>query len=159
MTNRDLIKGLKDQSTWSLLGLGIITYGVYFAFYIKRQTDKINVHLNQESAISNGFITSIFVMSILSAALFIPYLLVDSGHPIKRISDFVDRVWNVMLVVWGFKARNRMNSLCSFNNDNRNWFHGLWTFFSTPLYFNYKINRLNENNAEQVAPADLQTSR
>ncbi len=159
MTNRSLIEKLKEQGTWRLLGLGIITNGVYFAFYIKRQTDKINSHLNEDTAISTGFITSIFVMSFLSTALLIPYFIVDEGHPIEKISELVDRVWEIMLIVWGFKARNRVNSLCSFNSEEQNWFHGLWTFLFTPLYFNYKVNKLNKSNAGQAVPADSQTCR
>ena len=128
MTNRELIEKLKDQTTWRLLGLAIITYGIYLAFYVKRQTEKINCHLNKDAAISNNFVVSIFVMSFLSAALLIPYILVDNGHPIERISNLIDEICGIMFIVWSFKARNRVNSLCSFNRENESWFHGLWTF-------------------------------
>jgi len=154
MSNRELIEKLKDQTTWRLVGLGIITYGIYLAFYVKRQTGKINIHLSKDAAISNKFIVSIFVMSFLSAALLIPYILVESGNPIEKISNLIDGLCGIMLVVWSFKARNRVNSLCSFNTESEGWFHGLWTFLFGPLYFNYKVNRLNENNAEQANTAD-----
>ena len=144
MDSRDLIEKLKDQNTWRLLGLGVITYGIYFAYYIKRQTDKINIHLDEDTAISNGFISSIFVMSILSAALSILYVMVPYGHPVLAVSDVVDRISTIMWLVWGFKARNRVHAVCSFNKDNKSWFHGFWTFLFTPLYFNYKVNQLNE---------------
>lgn len=154
MESHKLIRNLKEQTTWRLLGIGIITYGVYFAYYIRRQTGKINSHLGKESAISNGFINSIIVMSYISAALLVPYMIVDYGHPIEKISDYTDRIWGIMLIVWGFKARNRVNILLSANSESDHWFHGLWTFLFTPLYFNYKVNQLNDERAEQVAPAD-----
>ena len=154
MDSRDLIEKLKDQNTWRLLGLGIITYGVYFAHYIKKQTDKINVHLDKDTAISNGFVSSFFVMSYISAVLIVPYFIVDSGHPIETVSDITDSIWTIMLIVWSFKARNRVNTICSFNRESGNWLHGFWTFLFTPLYFNYKVNQLSEDHGEQAAPAD-----
>ena len=151
MDSRDLIEKLKEQNTWRLLGLGIITYGVYFAYYIKRQTDKINTHLDEDTAISHGFIGSIFVMFYLSAALLIAYIIVPYGHPVEAVSDFADIICGIMLLVWGFKARNRVNAVCSFNSNIKRWFHGFWTFLFTPLYFNYKVNQLNENSVEQAS--------
>lgn len=149
MKNQDLIENLKDQSTWRLFGLGIITYGIYFAHYIRKQSDKINSRLDKDMAISAGFVNFILVMCYLSAALFIPYLFVDDGHPIERIGNAADNVSAVLLVVWGFKARNRVNTLCSFDNKSGNWFHGFWTFLFTPLYFNYKVNRLSAKLAQK----------
>lgn len=146
MNNHDLIRNLKDQSTWRLLGLGLITYGVYFAYYVKKQTGKINGRLDKDAAISDGFVNSFFIMSYVSAALFIPYLFVDDGHPIESIGSIADTISGILLVVWGFKARNRVNNLCSLDKKSGSWFHGVWTFLFTPLYFNYKINRLSAEN-------------
>ena len=42
MKEMQAIQQFKDQSTAKLVGLGIITYGVYLAYYIKRQTARIN---------------------------------------------------------------------------------------------------------------------
>lgn len=150
MENRELIEKLKDQSTWRLLGLGIITYGVYFAYYIRRQTDKINTHLDGNTAISNGFVNSILVMSYISAALLIPYVIVPYDHPVETVSELADRIWVIMVLVWGFKARNRVNTICSFDRYSPIWFHGFWTFLFTPLYFNYKVNKLNEYSVEHA---------
>lgn len=147
MENPDLIVKLKEQSTWRLLGLGIVTYGIYFAHYINKQTNKINGHLNTDKAISNGFIIAFFVMTYLSAALFIAYLVVDYGYPIEIIANVADSICGVMLIVWGFKARNRVNSLCSSNSESKYWFHGLWTFLFSPLYFNYKVNWLTASGS------------
>ena len=153
MTNSSLIKNLKSQSTWKLLGLGIITYGVYFAYYIQNQSKEINVVIESNDNISSGFISSILVMSYASLALFIAYMFVEEGHPIEGVSGLIDMIVGIMLIVWGFKARNRVNSCCNFTPESSNWFHGLWTFLFSPLYFNYKVNCILESNVEQAAPA------
>jgi hypothetical protein len=78
----------------------------------------------------------------------IPYNLVEEGHPIEMISDLMDRVWNIMLLVWAFKFRNRMNTQLASTPGQQNWFHGAWVFLFEFLYINFKINKLNETNTE-----------
>jgi len=81
VTNFDFIANLKDQSTCQLPGLGIITYGVYFAHYIKKQTVKINAELDGNNPISDGFVNVIMFMSYASLALLLVYLSIEEGHP------------------------------------------------------------------------------
>jgi len=134
------IKELQHQSTWCLLGLAIITFGVYFAHYIKRQTEIINSNIDDK--ISDGFIGFILITTYLSLALFIAYFFMEENHPIVWIGNAMDAINNVAYIVWGFKARNRMNIIISAEKKSLEWFHGLWTFLFTPLYFNYKVNVL-----------------
>ena len=151
MLQDDLIHSLKSQSTWRLLGLGVITFGVYYAHYIARQTHLINLRLSAESRISPSFITLILFLSYLTLGLFVGFLFVDDGHPIAIASNVLDRVWMLMILVWGFYARNRMNQLNATANGDAAWFSGLWTFLFSPLYFNYKINVLTDDQAQRVA--------
>lgn len=143
-----IITELKFQSTWKLFGLSLITFFVYGAHYMKRQTKIINEHCDRDDKISEGFVTFVLVISYLSLLLFIAYQFVDETHPVAKISDLVDRVSNIAYLVWGFKARNRMNIILSSEKKTSMWFHGLWTFLFTPLYFNFKINRLNEGTEQ-----------
>lgn len=153
------IEKFKDQSTWRLVGLGIITYGVYFAHYIKRQTDKINGVVDKQERISAGFIYAIIAISYISLILFFAYLAVDDGHPVERASTIFDRACGIMILVWGFKARNRLNSVYEITTENEEWFNGFWTFLFSPLYFNYKINRICEDSVEPSPSADPRASR
>lgn len=140
--NDTILPELKQGSTWKLFFLGIITFAVYFAHYIKKQTAIINAHSAEEERISDRFITFILAISYLSLALLVPYLFLDETHPLSALSNLVDFVNNVAFLVWGFKARTRMNNILSAQPGQPGWFHGLWTFLFTPLYFNYKINCL-----------------
>jgi hypothetical protein len=139
-----IIPELKYGSTWKLFGLALITYGVYLAHYIKKQTATINEQCEVDERISDSFVTFIMAISYLSLALFIPYLFVEETHPIAALSGLVDFVCNVTLIVWGFKARNRMNVILSSSKTDNEWFHGFWTFLFTPLYFNFKVNQLGK---------------
>ena len=155
MKNLDSITSFKDQSTWRLVVLGIVTYGVYFAHYVKKQTVKVNDVSNENNKISSGFVTAILVMSYISLLLFFAYIAVDEGHLIERLSNIVDRILGIMLIVWGFMARNRLNTAYEINKNNKEWFHGLWTLLFSPMYFNYKINSICE---ESVAPVSAENS-
>jgi len=140
MSTTDLVHNLKSQSTWRLLGLGLITYGVYYAHYIARQSRTINAELSPTSHISTGFVATIYFFSYVSLALFVAYLFVDDAHPIAKLSTALDRICIVLILVWGFVARNRINHLLGLTKTNPNWFHGAWTFLFSPLYFNYRVN-------------------
>lgn len=145
------ITTFREQSTWRLLGLGIITYGVYLAHYIKRQTRRINDEVGEELRLPEGLANFILVISYTSLAFFFMYMTVDEQHPLAQLSNLVDLVSSISLVVWGFMARNRLNRHYGFERGSRAWFHALWTFLFTPLYFNYKVNCLCEALEEPSA--------
>lgn len=69
MTRGELVGQLKSQSTWRLVFLSLITFGIYSAHYIKRQTSRLNQHLDAERRISEGLITTILISSYVSAFL------------------------------------------------------------------------------------------
>jgi hypothetical protein len=148
--DNELILKLKHQSTWRLFFLGLITFGVYWAHYLKRQNHIINEYLDEPQKIPEGLILAIFVISYVSLFMLVPYFLVEEGHPVEKFSDLLDFVWCIGLLVWGFKARNRMNALSSNEESKNYWFSGLWTFLFSPLYFNFKINKICKQKAENA---------
>ena len=147
MDRDEILSTLRRESTWRLFFLSIITLGIYAAYYIKRQTACINQYLDQKRQISGELVGAILILTYVTAILFVPSLLVEEGHPIAAISNLLDKIWFILEVVWAFKARNRMNMLLSATKDDEAWFHGLWTFLFTVLYFNFKINTLSEKFA------------
>lgn len=152
MNPEEILRQLKSQSTWRLFFLSLITLGIYTAHYIKSQTKILNQYFDEKNQISSGFLDSILILAYISVILSIPYFLVEEWHPVLAISDLLDFIWGVLLLVWAFKARNRMNTMLSVTKEQTGWFHGLWTFLFTTLYFNFKINELVE---KLVEPSDL----
>jgi len=139
-----ILKELKNQSTWRLFFLTVVTFGVYSAHYIRRQTNILNKSLSEDDQISSWFIGAILFLSYASLALLVPSLLAENGHDIEGVANSLDRIGNIAFVIWAFKARNRMNTILQSVSGSRNWFHGLWTFLFGVMYFNYKVNKLNE---------------
>lgn len=156
MNKIESVEKFKDQSSWRLLALGAITHGVYHAYYIQRQTAKINTIVDSKDQIPVGFLTAIIVVSYISLILFVAHFAFPKGHPVATFDNIFGNVWSVMVIVWAFKARNRLNSAFELTTQNSEWFHGLPTFIFSVMYLNYKINCICEARAEQLVQADLQ---
>jgi len=150
-----IIPKLKYGSTWKLVGLCAITYGVYGAHYIKTKTSVINEQCDVNERISDSFVTFVIVINYLSLALFIPHFFVEETSPIAVLGDLVDLVCNVTFIVWGFMARNRMNVILSASESDGQWFHGFGTFFFSPYYFNFKVNKLSESTRPDRSEGEI----
>lgn len=154
MKNKGLITQLQGQSTGLLLLFGLITYGLYWAYYARWQTQKINAEVDDSLKISTFFVHTLFVMSHLSFVFFLIYTF--SGEAAANSimgSQFVDIVRTLMLVVWGLLARDAVNAHCEIKSTDEDWFNGPLSFFFSPLYFNYKVDLLNEKYKGQVDDA------
>lgn len=159
MTSKELVSHLKSQSTWRLVLLSLITLGVYTAHYIKRQTRIINEQLDKKRQIPEVLVATILVLSYVSIILLIPNIMVEEGHPITKICGLLDKLWSLFIIIWAFNARNRMNQLLAVNKGQPHWFHGFWTFLFSPFYFNFKINRLNDDFAKPSDEAILDNDK
>ena len=142
---KEITNQLSHQSTWKLLFLGLITFGIYWAHYVKRQTNILNSYLSEDDKIKSWLIILIMSFSYLTVILLIPYVMVEEGHQFEQFVDSFDSVWGFLLIVWGFKAKNRMNSFISNEEENQHHYSWVWTFFFSPLYFNIKTNKINEH--------------
>jgi hypothetical protein len=149
MDREEIVKALRRESTVRLFFLGFITLGIYVAYYIKRQTACMNHYLDEERHISEALVGTILILAYITAILIVPYLLVEEGHPIQALSNFLDAIWGILVLIWAFAARNRMNILLSAKKGDETWFNGLWTFLFTVFYFNYKIIKLNATFAKK----------
>jgi hypothetical protein len=138
------IKQLQDQGTFKLLILSALTSGVYGAYYIKRQTTRINRLIDKENNISEEFVHFLLVSSYVSLMFFISSLFVDKGHSIATISTFITTAWEIIAIVWTFKAGNRLNAHYDIPSSDIISFDRCWMFLFGILYFNYHINQLVE---------------
>lgn len=143
-----IIDDLAHQGTFRLLVLSIITLGIYTAFYIKRQSEVINNYVDDSAKISKLLVNTIFALAIISIPIFIIYFFVDDVQILTYldyVGYVVDYLYIILSLVWAFKGRNRMNELLGTQNNESNWFNGIWTFIFQELYFNYKVNTIKDS--------------
>lgn len=155
--NLAIIEKFKYGSTLKLIFFGIITLGIYFAYYAKKQTGVINEQIEENEKISYLLVNLILVVSYINTFLVIaPFLIVATGgylnafHPITLItnSGIFDIIYTVAFIIWGVKAKNRMNRLLSAEKKSEFWFSTFWSVLFTSLYFNFKINKLSKLNVK-----------
>ena len=144
------IQELRTHSTLNVIVLSVVTFGVWPMYFFNRLTSPINVSVDPRFRISGRFVAANFVLAYGSLLLIIPYLLVPEGHPIEVISNLVDWAKTVCFLVWSFKVRNRLNVLLQSTVDSASWFHGVYTFFFTVFYINYKLNQLKKAEATSL---------
>jgi hypothetical protein len=141
---KTLLRSLRSQSTWRLLALGFITYGVYFGHYIRGRTLILNRHFPANRAIPPFLVWTVLLLGYVNLSLFVFDSIVELSEPVAAGSQLVDLAWGAAVIVWGFRARSRMHFLLSATYGDDFWFNRLTTFLFTPVYFNYKVNVLED---------------
>ena len=141
------IKKFRTYSNLKVILLSVGTFGIWPMYCFNRLTSSINVSVDPHFRISGRFVAANFVLAYGSLLLIVLYLLVPEGHPVAVISDLVDWAKTVCFLVWSFKVRNRLNALLQSTVDSTSWFHGVYTFFFTVFYINYKLNQLKKAEA------------
>jgi len=143
MDRGEIVSQFEKQSTWRLLLLYQITLGIYGAHYMRRQTAVFNEYLDRDGQISRGLIYAILLLVYLRVMLGVPLILSEDVEA-YAVFNLLDIAYCLLQMMWGYQTRNRMNMLFGATRDQSCWFHGLWSTLLTPFYFNFKINRLNQ---------------
>ena len=144
MNKEEFIEDFLSQSTLKLVGLSILTLGIYIAHFMYNQTKKINKKLDVEKQIPLDFLKFIVVLTYASVIFYALSIIYFEIVSISRISEVFSNVLWLASMVWAVMVRNRMNDLFEYEKDNNMWFNLLWSILFTPFYFNYKIGCIKE---------------
>lgn len=139
MNKYKIYKELVNQNTWILLVFSIITLGIYTAYYIFKQTNKINKYLDTDEKLSNSLVSFLILSSLVSAFSYF-FGIVLATNLFDDIECIFSYIFVILTITWGLKVRNVMNKLMNYYKDDNECFSILWTVLFTPYYFNYKIN-------------------
>lgn len=132
------LAGLKRFSTWGVLGLCIITLGIYSLYWLYSRTNQIN-NLT-DNKIGNNFVIVASILYIASTVVaYLPFFGVLNSTLIM-VSPFVSIGSMVIFYVWIYKLRNRLNQVTN-SAGQVTWCGPILTFFLTIFYLNYKINQ------------------
>jgi hypothetical protein len=152
MKNVSFIEELKTQSTWKLFFFGVITLGVYFAYYtqnISRKLDAVigdaNAIVSDDNKIPTGLTNTIFTAAWVNVLLILISYSLDADNPIVLFTNTFGIFAQIVYIVWAFKARRIIQEYCDLHQNSYMWFSGFGLVVAPPLYFNYKINAMVEN--------------
>ncbi|MBM5572925.1 MULTISPECIES: hypothetical protein [Deefgea] len=150
MDRKEIITLMKSQSTWRLYFFSMFSLGIYTAYYIQQQSQKL-AQIPNMPPISSNFINSTIAAYGLGAAFTVASFFVPPEHTINLTSTAFALISNVMALLWAFQMRQRLNTRLELSPKYADWFHGGWTFLFTALYINYKINQLHADQDLGIA--------
>ncbi len=140
---------LQHIDTLILVLLALVSFGIYLAFYIRRQSALINAAAEKpEQRLSEGF--TLTAMILASAALCTQLLsFTAASEALSHLNEMTGLLFNISLAAWGFAARRSLHAITSAAQDSSLWFDGLFTLLLSPFYFNYRINQIFKRDSLQ----------
>jgi hypothetical protein len=141
---KNLFESLCVIGTFRLVFLSVITLSIYPAYYIKKQTEKINYYLDERLKIPLWLVFLIFFLAYFLAVIFLAEKFNTEVvlYPfLKKLLEF--SLW-LSFVSWAYIFTNRLHALFKTKNDSGEWFTGILIFVFNIYYLNYKICSINE---------------
>ncbi len=145
------MENLKYKSTLSLIGLSIITLGVYPAYFIKRQTKILNDY-KTNAQVSKRLTTLIIAIAYIIGILFLFVLIGLFRITLPNMKDlitlspssFFSLFTSTFSTIWCFLARDRIHEYFNIDHNPFKRISGLLLLMFGVFYLNYKINRNSE---------------
>ena len=129
-------------STWAVIGLSVITLGIYALYWLYTRTERLNQHT--DAPIGSAFISSAFVFYVLSLIPTLNYFM-EINATLVAVMSLASIISPILMYVWFFKIRNRINQLLNTAKGDESWLGPIYTFFFTIYYIQYKINSKIDN--------------
>jgi hypothetical protein len=148
---------LPSCNVWGMIGLTVITLGLYVNFWTQRAANILNKNPEGEK-ISSTLVGAFWIVTVGSLLWIIPELLADDAYYVESFGSFLNRAGIVLTVVLSFTVRNRLNALTKVPPQHAAWFNGWWTFFFGVFYLQWKINRILRSSESLDDTEDAETS-
>jgi hypothetical protein len=150
---KENINHFTRQSVWGMIGLSIITLTFYFPFWMRKTSRVIN-GLLPANRISPWFFPVSIILTLLNFGMVIPEILTDDNPTVMMVSKLLNRIDCIVIIVWAFKIRNRMNVILEAEKKTPLWFNAFWTLNFQMFYIQFRINKIKA--AEQIVGGDGQ---
>lgn len=123
------ITKFKRFSTWGVLALSIITFGIYSIYWLHSRTKVLNdISENPISKSFTGISIAFYVANIVFS------FAAGVNPELEILSQLVNLPSSILMIVWAFKMRNRLEPIMNKSLG------GVMVFFFNVYYLNYKIN-------------------
>lgn len=143
------VKEFPRFTTWAVVGLSIITLGIYTFYWLYSRTKILN-RLLPENKIA-GWLPIAAIVTLIAyyvVSIAVPFLASASPElaaGLGGLSLIVNIAYIVFYLMWVFGFRSRLNQLSGSNKGDIFWLGGILTFFINVYYFQYKINQMHDH--------------
>lgn len=143
--SNEVAKGQRMQqlpriSTWYVLGLMILTLGLYYPYWLYTRTEVINRVHNRPIAMNT--VIAILVLYALSQVLSFMDGFYSGEYQMQ--AGIIGLLSAIANLYWVFMVRNRINEMAEAPTPQGYWLSGIITFFLHVLYMQYKINEYHD---------------
>ena len=150
-----LLDELVYSGTALVLFLSVITFGLFPAHYVFRQTFILNEYLPPERRLPELLAGTLLVLVYLDVAVALLYTL----HPAPvffHVCVSMPLILIVLFQIWTWKVRSRVHELFEIQPRESMWLFFLPTLLFGYAYFNYRVNglwKLSQQHSESPAVA------
>jgi hypothetical protein len=142
------IKVFKRFTTWGVVGLAIITLGIYGYYWMYSRTKTLNT-LIPENKIAGWLVPAVIGLGIINIIMsLLPLGAPELAESFALVSLPFSLIGFVLIIVWAFKFRNRLNIISGSSKGNVFWLGPILTFFFQLYYFQYKINQMHDASSQ-----------
>jgi len=71
-------------------------------------------------------------------------ILTNDNPQIVLIGKQINYIYIIILILWLFKVRDKMNIVLEADKNTQYWYRGILTFFFNIWYLQYKTNRIQD---------------
>ena len=145
------VKAFKRFTTWGVLGLAIITLGIYGYYWMFTRTKTLNA-LIPENKLASWLVPAVIGLGIVNIVLsLLPLVSPDLAATLSLISLPFSIIGFVLVLMWAFGFRSRLNTISGSTKGNVFWLGPILTFFFQLYYFQYKINQMHDASSQGQA--------
>ncbi|KMT66979.1 DUF4234 domain-containing protein [Catenovulum maritimum] len=134
------ILNLKRFSAWGVLGLGIITFGLYFVYWFYSRMPIINEYAKENKA-NTTYLHAYLISYAISLLISIGAGFIEPSSTVDIVSGLISIANLVLYILLAFSIRKALSEIINEDaGDNQTKLGGVLTFFFSAIYFQYKIN-------------------
>lgn len=143
------IQALPRVSVWAVLGLSIISLGLYYTYWLFTRTQIIN-------RLSDKPISPTLVHTVLGLLMLNLILSFVSGYnpdneDYQQLASISGLSYSLLNLFWVFTVRQRLHKMTQAGERSLFWINGIWTFLFQVLYLQFKINEyIDEHTSEST---------
>ena len=135
--------GLTRKSVWLMIGLAIITLGIYQPYWYLTRLQRFNAL--SSAAKFNQTAILIWLVWFVVDAIIIVFVIVSPESPAVQSLEVIESLFNlvaaIFAIILAFRAKRILQEHLAVNENDFSM-SGVATFFFQFFYIQYKINRL-----------------
>lgn len=144
------LDSFRVQSVWLVLFLTLITLGIYAVLWLRRQNKTLSM-VRPDLKVTLLYGNIVLAVAFLSAGLDIASWI-NSAQSLDTASSGLDRIFSIMTLILSFQVRNGFNILLRAQKGDARWFSGVYTWFFSVAYLQYKLNKNIQYRQAEMGP-------